>query len=139
MANIINAKWENDFHFVATQDHKEIHFDAVSLPGTHDQRISPKAVLLSGLAGCTGMDVVAILNKSKVSFSDLNIEVSGELTETHPKYYHRIHIRYSIKVSEENEIKVNEAIDLSLSKYCGVHEMLSKSATITHSLMYLQN
>lgn len=138
MKHSINTKWENDFHFISTLDNKEVHFDATALPGDHNLGVSPKTIILSGLSGCTGMDVVALLNKKfKVSFSDFTISVSGELTETHPTYYDKIHILYTIKVADGDKEKVNGAINLSLTKYCGVHEMLSKAATITHEVAFL--
>jgi len=84
------------------------------------------------------MDVVALLNKKfKVAYSDFSLEVTGELTETQPKYYQKIHIVYKIKVAPECMDKVKEAVHLSLTKYCGVHEMLSKAASITHEIKFL--
>jgi len=138
MTHSINTKWENDFHFISSLDNKEIHFDATAIPGDHDHGVSPKTVILSGLSGCTGMDVVALLNKKfNVNFSSFTISVSGELTETHPIYYDKIHIVYSIKVNDADREKVKEAVHLSLTRYCGVHEMLSKAATITHEVAFL--
>uniref|UniRef100_UPI00404A768D OsmC family protein n=1 Tax=Flavobacterium sp. TaxID=239 RepID=UPI00404A768D len=138
MTHEINTKWENDFHFISSLDNKEIHFDATALAGNHNLGVSPKTIILSGLSGCTGMDVVALLNKKfKVHFSNFDISVSGELTETRPSYYDKIHILYRIKVADADQEKVNEAINLSVTKYCGVHEMLSKAATITHEVKFL--
>lgn len=138
MTHSITTRWENDFHFISSQDNKEIHFDATALPGDHDLGVSPKTILLSALSGCTGMDVVALLNKKfKVSFSRFDITVSGALTDTHPIYYDKIHILYTIDVADTDKEKVNEAVHLSLTKYCGVHEMLSKAAAITHEVKFL--
>ncbi|MDX2301261.1 MAG: OsmC family protein [Microscillaceae bacterium] len=128
--------WNEGYHFTTSFDHRETHFDAVEL-AKNPQGVSPKTMLLSSLAGCTGMDVVALLGKYKVPFSDFDLEVSGEVTDTHPKYFHKIHVIYQIKVAEEHREKVEEAIQLSREKYCGVQAMLNKAAEITHEIKYL--
>ena len=56
--------------------------------------LSPKALMLSALAGCTGLDVVSVLDKMKVSNYDFKMEVTGELKEEHPKYYHKVKLDY---------------------------------------------
>lgn len=138
MSHFINTVWNEDFYFVSTIDEKQVHFDATSLSKEYNKGVSPKTVLLSGLSGCTGMDVVSLLNqKFKVLFSDFSIDVKGELTETHPKVYKEIHITYRIKVDNEFETKVKEAVDLSLNKYCGVSAMLGKTAIITQEIQFL--
>ncbi len=138
MSHFINTVWNEDFHFVSTLDEKEIHFDATALSKDYNKGVSPKAILLGGLSGCTGMDVVSLLSqKFKVPFSDFSIEVKGVLTETHPKVYKEIHITYQIKVNKDFETKVKEAVDLSLNKYCGVSAMLGKTAAITQEIQFL--
>lgn len=138
MSHFINTVWNEDFHFVSTLDEKQIHFDATALSKEYNKGVSPKAILLSGLSGCTGMDVVSLLDqKFKVPFSDFSIDVKGVLTEVHPKVYKAIHITYRIKVNKEFETKVKEAVDLSLNKYCGVSVMLGKTAIITQEIEFL--
>lgn len=94
----------------------------------------PKALLLTGLAGCSGIDVVDILEKMKLPFSDLEIEAEAEQTDEHPRVFKTIHLRYSIRTDEENRSKVQRAIELSLDKYCGVAAMLKKNSDIEYSL-----
>jgi putative redox protein len=96
--------------------------------------MSPKALLLSGLAGCSGIDVVDILHKKRVEFSDLNIDVEAEQTEEHPRVFKDINITYSIKTDPANESKVKSAIELSLEKYCGVSAMLKKNSPIHYKI-----
>ena len=90
----------------------------------------PKALLLSGLAGCSGIDVVDILAKMKVPFEGLEIEAKADQTNEHPKVFKEISITYRIKTALENEGKVQRAVDISLQKYCGVSAMLSKHTNI---------
>jgi len=138
MKHSTKTSWKQDLQFVARLDGQEVNFDATALPGNERNGVSPKTIVLSGLAGCTGMDVAAILTrKHRINFSDFSIDVDGELTETHPKYYDRIHLTYHIRVADENREKVADAVRLSTGKYCGVHEMLSKAANITHEINYL--
>jgi putative redox protein len=95
---------------------------------------SPKALLLTGLAACSGIDVVEVLEKMRVPFADLKIEVETEQTEEHPRVFKDIHIDYVLKTEEENREKVKKAIELSLDKYCGVAAMLKKNSKILYTI-----
>lgn len=95
---------------------------------------SPKALLLSGLAGCSGIDVVEILEKMRVPFAGLKIEVEADQTNEHPRVFKGIHINYIITTGEENREKVKKAVDLSLDKYCGVSAMLKKNSKIDYTI-----
>lgn len=107
-----------------------ILMDASKESGGDDSGSSPKSLLLSSLAGCSGIDVVSILEKMKVVFSDLRIEASGEQTEEHPRVFKSFELKYSIRCAGEDEAKVRRAIELSLDKYCGVAAMLRTHAAI---------
>jgi putative redox protein len=95
---------------------------------------NPKALLLSGLAGCSGIDVVDILEKMRVPFANLKIEVETDQISEHPRVFKDIHINYIITAAEENRDKVKKAIDLSLDKYCGVSAMLKKNSKIDYTI-----
>ena len=125
------TKWIKEQEFTSHLDHNSIAID-----GNRKNGFGPKALLLSGLAGCSGIDVVEILEKMRVEFSDLSIDVEAEQTDEHPKVYKEIHITYKIKTGKMNEEKVRKAIDLSLQKYCGVSAMLQKNSAI-HSTLEL--
>lgn len=121
----IKTDWKGDHAFESWQDANSIHIDGDRMKG-----VSPKSLLLSGLAGCSGIDVVDVLNKMRVIFSDFSIEVETEQTEEHPKVFKDIHITYKIRTAPENEDKVKKAVELSLDKYCGVAAMLQKNSPI---------
>lgn len=91
---------------------------------------SPKKMLLTSLATCTGIDVVSILEKMKVSFADFSIETTANMTDEHPKVYDQFKLIYNIKVAKEDQSRVNRAVELSVEKYCGVMEMFRKFAKI---------
>ena len=97
----------------------------------------PKALMLVSLAGCTGFDVVSILNKMRVNFSEFSVNVEGHLTENEPKTYDAVHINYSIRVKKEDEEKVLKAVKLSKEKYCGVSKMFESFAKVTFEINYV--
>jgi len=93
---------------------------------------TPKPLLLSALAACSGMDIVPILNKMKVEFSDLTIDVIGELSNDYPKIYETIKVIYHIHLNPDDLEKMERAVKISLEKYCGVYAMLVKAADISY-------
>jgi putative redox protein len=123
------TKWTRHHEFVSHTGEHEIVLD-----GSRTSGFNPKALLLSALAACSGIDVVDILGKMKVEFSDLSIEVEAEQTEEHPRVFKEIHVDYKIKTDEANKPKLVKAIELSLDKYCGVAAMLKKNSPIHYKL-----
>jgi putative redox protein len=119
--------WKTDHQFESFQRDGKIEVDA-------KHGVGPKALLLCGLAGCAGVDVVDILEKMRVPFADLRIDVETEQTEEPPKVFKDIHMTFHVKTGEENREKVNKAIALSLEKYCGVAAMLKKNSSIDYEL-----
>src|SRR5256885_8611244 len=119
--------WKGGHSFESIQKNAKIEFDSKTGFG-------PKALLLSGLAGCSGIDVVDVLEKMRVPFADLKIEVEALQTDEHPKVFKDIHMNYIIKTAEGNRDKVQKAIDLSLDKYCGVAAMLKKNSKILYTI-----
>ena len=126
---ITNTVWKKDHEFTSHFGHNEIRID-----GARQNGFGPKSLLLSGLAGCSGIDIVDILKKMRVDFSEFSIEVKAEQTKDDPKIYKDIYITYKIKTDKENKDKVKKAIDLSLEKYCGVSAMLRKNSPIHYTL-----
>jgi len=112
--------------------------NTIRVDGDKKHGHGPKALLLSGLAGCSGIDVVDILKKMKLEFTDLSIRTEAEQTEEHPKVFKEIHVHYQIRTAVENEDKVKRAIELSLDKYCGVSAMLKKHTSIDYTLEILK-
>ena len=122
--------WKKDLEFESRQDH-----NSISLDGHKKHGFGPKALLLSGLAGCSGVDVVEILEKMRIQMDSFEMDTEATLTEEHPKIFKEVHITYKIKTDPANEDKVRKAIDLSLDKYCGVSAMLRKNSPITYKLI----
>lgn len=133
MSHKTSTKYISGMAFETQIDGHKLLFDN----GPEKLGPSPKPLLLSALAGCSGMDIVPILQKMRVEFSDLTIDVEGELTEDYPKIYHTIHMIYRIKMSPNDIDKLEKAIQLSMEKYCGVYAMLSKSSQIVHKIEFI--
>jgi putative redox protein len=120
--------WKTAHSFESLQNGSKIEIDAKT-------GFSPKALLLSGLAGCTAVDLVDLLEKMRVPFADLRIDAEAEQTDEHPRVFKSINLTYRITTGEENREKIKKAIDLSLEKYCGVAAMLKKNSRIEYEIM----
>ncbi|NOX17262.1 MAG: osmotically inducible protein OsmC [Chlorobi bacterium] len=116
-----------------TDSNNWVIMDGPEAFGGSDAGIRPKEMLLLSLAGCTASDVASILQKKRVKLDNLEINISAEMTEEHPKVYSKIHLEFVFYGKEIKEKDVDRAIELSQTKYCGVTAMLEKSIEITHS------
>ncbi len=101
--------------------------------GGSNAGIRPKELILIALAGCTGSDVVSILSKKRIKYDDFEMNLSGEVAETHPQVFTNIHIEFVFYGKDINPKDVERAIELSQTKYCSVTAMLEKAVKITHS------
>jgi putative redox protein len=130
-----STQWKHDHVFESRQDDnkKTIVFD-----GDRKEGPGPKSLLLSALAGCSGIDIVDILGKMRVEFSDFSIDVEADQTNENPKVFKDILITFYMKTDASNEDKVIKAIELSLDKYCGVSAMLKKNSAIHYKLQLVK-
>jgi putative redox protein len=133
MSQII-TKHTGGMAFDTLVDGHTVTIDADPDFGGEDNGPKPKPLILLSLSGCTGMDVVSLMNKMRVEYADFEVKVDAELTDEHPKYYHKIHLTYSLKTKPEYHEKVKKAVNLSQERYCGVSYMLSKSSALTHEI-----
>ncbi len=114
----------------------ELIIDADDSFGGNDLGPRPKPLILVALIGCTAMDVVSLLKKMRVDFKDLKVSANGELTDEHPKYYHKIKLTFDIWGKDLNRAKVEKSVVYSQERYCGVTAMLEKSSDITYEIIY---
>ncbi len=135
----VSVNWSGDMAFEVELNGFKLTIDADEKVGGQNKGPRPKPLTLASLGGCTGMDVISILKKMRVEPDEFNIEVSGELTEEHPKYYHKIHIKYLFKGKELDEAKIEKAVNLSQDRYCGVSELLRKGAELTHEIEIIES
>ncbi len=133
----IELKWLDNLKFDVAQNGKTIRIDGNPDEGA-STGVRPKALILSSLAGCTAIDVIEMLQKMRVQFTDFDIAVTGDLTETTPKTYETVHLIYSIRLKDAaDKDKMERAVNLSQEKYCGVSEMVRKFAKLEVKINYL--
>lgn len=94
---------------------------------------TPKELLMFAVGGCTAMDVIPIMKKKRVPFTDFEINITGNAQEEHPQVFTGLHVEYVVYGEGINPEDVERAIELSTTKYCSVHAMLSKGVKMTHS------
>jgi len=116
----------------------ELIMDAAEQVGGENRGPRPKSLMLTALAGCTGIDVVSILKKMRVEFDDLNIIVEGDLTEEHPKQFYKMNVIYEFKGAELSLEKLKKAVSLSEERYCGVTATYSKAFEITSEIRIVE-
>ncbi|WJJ96977.1 OsmC family protein [Algibacter luteus] len=124
MAVKVSTKWLGNMRFESTNPSgHNLFIDAGEENGGQGEGYRPKALMLSGLAGCSGLDVAALIKKMKLNVEDFNIEIEANLTDEHPKYYDKVAMHFYFYGDDLNEKKLQRAVDLSIEKYCGVMEM----------------
>jgi putative redox protein len=124
--------------FESVIDGHTIVLDADEQFGGKNSGPRPKALILTSLAGCTGMDVISLLSKMKQPVSFFNMEVEAELGEEHPKTYTRITLVYQFKKKDAlDEGKVEKAVKLSQERYCGVSAMLKEVSRLEYRIEYI--
>ena len=129
--NIITTVWteKSKFDTDNPSGHKFTMFDK-SLDNGDTVGFAPKALMLSSLAGCSGLDVVSLLKKMQTEVADFKIEVTAELTDEHPKFYNKVKVDYHFTDSKLQPKKIQKAVNLSVTKYCGVMEMFRQFAEV---------
>lgn len=136
MNHEISFEYQDGMAFQGDVNGHSITIDAEESFGGSDTGPRPKPLLLVALIGCTSMDVVSLLRKMRVDFTNLKVTAEGQLTKDHPKYYHKIHLTYHIYGEDLDPSKVLKAVTYSQEKYCGVTAMLEKAADITYEIVY---
>jgi putative redox protein len=106
--------------------------------GGDSSATKPMELLLLGLGGCTGMDVVSLLNKMRVDFTALEVNITADRAEEHPTVYTRIDIEYVVTGHGIDAEKVKRAVGLSQEKYCSVSAMLKKACPVNYTIRLTQ-
>lgn len=116
----------------------EIILDAEKNVGGEDKGPPPKPFMLIALGGCTGMDVISILKKMRVDVEDFHVKVEGELTEEHPKHYHKMHTIFEFKGKNLPMDKIKKAVKLSEERYCGVTKTYRQAMKLTSEIRMVE-
>jgi len=139
MTQSIKTQWLGNMLFNADTLGGTFKIDAAKESGGEGKGVRPKALMLTSLAGCTGMDIVSLLKKMRAEVDHLEIDVAGELSDEHPKIYNKVSLEYRFYGKDFKKDKIEKAVQLSAEKYCGVMEMFRQFAEITTTLKYIDN
>src|SRR5579859_4496059 len=104
--------------------------DAAPEVGGGDAGPRPMEMLLVGLGGCTGMDVISMLRKMHQHVSGYQIRLSGERANDHPKIFTSISVEHVVRGRELSADAVRRAVELSATRYCSAAAMLNRAAHV---------
>ncbi|MDX3806419.1 OsmC family protein [Bosea thiooxidans] len=129
------AKWVEGMAFMgeAGSGHA-VMMDGAPEYGGRNIGVRPMEMLLIGLAGCTGFDVVSILKKGREAVTGCEVEVEAERATTDPKVFTKIHLHYRITGKGLSHAKAERAVTLSKEKYCSASIMLGATAEMSYAL-----
>ena len=124
--------WKNGLSFTGVADSEiEIPIGTSVEHGGAGDGISPMEMLLVAVGGCSGMDVVSILEKKRQKVTHFEILVHGDRADEHPKVFNKITVEYVVTGDHLDPEAVKRAVELSETKYCSVMATLRKTAEIT--------
>lgn len=129
----VELKWTGGMKFQADCEGHSVPMDAKT-PIGQGSAMTPKELVAAGLAGCTIMDVAALLKKHKQNYDKL--EISADVTSSsggQPVVFEKVLLTYSVTGAVDKNILI-ESVTLSQTKYCGVSAMLSKAFPITYAI-----
>ena len=138
MKNEIKTSWKGKMLFKAETIGGSLLIDTAEDSGGQGLGVRPKALMLTALAGCTGMDIVSLFKKMRVEVDDIDIDVEADLTEENPKYYDKVKVIYKFYGGNMDKEKIEKAVNLSQEKYCGVSEMFRQFSELTQEIHYLE-
>lgn len=137
MSHKVTTTWIENMQFESTNPSGgTIRIDAGPENGGDNKGLRPKALMLSALAGCSGLDVAHLIKKMRLEVSDFKIETEGLLTDTDPSTYHTVIVDYLFYGPNLDEGKLKRAVDLSIEKYCGVMDMFREFAEVKINIYY---
>ncbi len=135
----VHVNQSDGINFIAlTESGHNIAMDGAAEIGGQNKGARPMEVVLAGLGGCSAIDVMMILNKSRQNVSNCEIEITAERAPTIPKVFSKIHLCYRLSGHQLDYNKVERAIALSMEKYCSVTKMLENTATMSSSFEIIQ-
>jgi putative redox protein len=100
--------------------------------GGADDGFRPLELMLVSLAGCTGMDVISILQKKRQEVTAFQVNVHAERAQEHPRVFTSIMVEYLFQGDHLDHAAVERAVELSETKYCSARAMLAQVVPIQH-------
>ncbi|TQV88943.1 OsmC family protein [Aliikangiella coralliicola] len=127
------TQWQQGLTFKGTNEANQ----TITMDG-EGEAPSPMHMILMAVGGCSSIDVVMILQKSRQEIDDCICELTAERAETDPKVFTKIHAHYKVQGKNLKQPQVERACNLSMEKYCSVSLMLQKSVEISHSFEIIE-
>ncbi|MDG1571589.1 OsmC family protein [Robiginitalea sp. M366] len=135
--NHITLKWLGNMAFESTNPSGlTFRIDASPDDGGQGEGLRPKALMLSSLAGCSGLDIASMVRKMKLEVDEFRVEVYGDLTESQPQAYEAVRVAFHFTGRDLHRPKLQRAVDLSVEKYCGVIRMFREFATLEFETVF---
>lgn len=129
----VRVKWVDGMMFLGeSESGHAIVMDGPPELGGNNMGVRPMEMLLLGMGGCTSIDVMQMLQKSRQNITDCVAEISAERVDTIPKVFSKIHVHFVVTGKELKESAVARAVKLSAEKYCSASIMLEKAVEISH-------
>lgn len=116
--------------FESTNPGGSLNIDVAENLGGDNNGLRPKALMLSALSGCSGLDVASLIKKMRLDVDAFSIDTDGFLTDTEPAVYNKVIVTYNFQGTNLNQEKLTRAVNLSVEKYCGVMEMFRSFAEV---------
>lgn len=133
----IEMTWQDNNLFESVHNDGVIMIDNAINEMEH-RGMRPKALMLSSLAGCGGLDIVSLLRKMRAEVDGFKIITVAELTEEHPKIFKNVVVTYQFYGKNFKKDKIQKSVDLSVDRYCGVMEMFRKFTDVTVNVEYIE-
>lgn len=131
----VTVKHIKGMHFQGEGSSKVVtNMDTSVTAGGTGHGSSPMEILLMTIAGCSGMDIVTILDKMKVKFQRFETTVEGERSGDHPRVFKDIEVVYKFWGDSLTKDKLERAVQLSMEKYCSVANMIDRAANLTYRI-----
>jgi len=130
MSHEVKLVWKGAMQFESTGPGGKVMIAGGTDTIERREGLGPKAMMLSALAGCAGMDIAYLLPKMRLSIEDLDINAVGHLTDKSPQTYDKVELTFCFYGSDLNREKLLKVVDRSVNEMCGVLEMFRKFAEI---------
>jgi len=129
----VNVIWKSKLAFNGNGENNfSVPLDGEPTVGGEGNGFSPMELIAIGLAGCTAMDTISILQKKRQEVTRFEVQVHAERATDFPKVFTNIVLEYLIEGRNVDPAAVERSIELSATKYCPAQAMLSKACNIEH-------
>ena len=130
--NLTLSRLSDPFHFsIKNESGNTVETDASLEIGGTDAALRPMELLLAGLASCSSIDIVLLLQKMRQPLLDIQVEIKAERRQNEtPSLFEMIHLHFILTGSLEND-KVEKVIHMSIAKYCSVAKIIEKTCPLT--------